>query len=810
MRGLSAILAGGVTVALIWLLMQPVGGSFRMGPLLDPVDGLYATARNALPHKTSEFFVEGMDAPVQIEMDERGVPHIRADSEKDATFALGYVVARDRLFEMEFIWRAATGRLSEMLGPAALDQDRYFHDIGMVRAVRENTYSLLADTSEASRRIAWYVHGANAWVSGLKRADLPFEYRLFGRDPSRVTPEHTQALFSFMAYDLSFRGDDAAYDVARLRMDSASYQALYPEFSEHEVYIVPDDGQTWDAADGGSASTAAEGHPFPELTLRTDEWTGGFTDELTGGLADGFAGGFLEGLAEGFLPGKGSNSWAVNGQRSSTGLPILAGDMHLNLSLPAIWYEVHMVTPQLNTYGVTFPSVPAIVQGITETHAWAFTNTGADQLDTYALRMDESHGRYLHDGEWKPLETTVDTIRVRGQPPVIHEVQWSHHGPVRQTGNQTLAIRWVGHEYGRTLEAVLRMNQAVDHASFEEATRSWDYPMQNILYAGRDSIISLRSTGYLPIRANGRGAGLLDGTTSATDWTGRVPFDALPVIHNPASGWVSSTNQRPAGRDYPWYMGTNWESVHRSQRIHELLTDTESHGVEDLKAYQADVYVKQADYLLPKLQELKDLQPAMEEAVRMLSDWDRRMTMDSPEATLFAQVVDTLEMLVWDESVFDDVPKPSFVRLFDLHPDTSSWFDRQATPARETLDDLLRETLARVGPADNTPVWGDVHTLQMRHLTRSTALRPLWREGIPYPGWRETLSPARGRVATHSASWRVVVDLSTNPPSAWGVYPGGQSGNPFSLLYDAHVATFVSFDYYPLNLSRIISSSDQP
>ncbi|MEQ9103674.1 MAG: penicillin acylase family protein [Rhodothermales bacterium] len=739
-----------------------------------------------MPHVSSSLFLDGMDAPVHVEVDARGVPHIHAGSEKDATIALGYVVARDRLFEMEFIWRAATGRLAELLGPAAVEQDRYFRDIGMVHAVRNNTELLMAETSAVRSHTEWYVQGANAWVESLSRSEWPFEFRLFGRGPSRVTPEHTQALFSFMAYDLSFRSDDVPLDLARQRLGGDGFRALYPEFSTHEKYIVPSGSHI------GSS--------------RTDEGTGspetGTAVASVSSVMDKGTHAVLDGLAEGLRPGKGSNNWAVNGHRSLTGMPILAGDMHLNLSLPAIWYEVHVVTPESNSYGVTFPSAPAIIEGITETHAWAFTNTGTDQLDTYLLQLDETGERYLHDGQWKPLVSVVDTIRVHGGPDVVHGVRWSHHGPVRTAGDRTLAIRWVGHEYGRTLEAFLLMNKAVDHASFEEATRSWDYPMQNILYAGRDSIISLRSTGYLPIRGTGSGAGILDGTSSSTEWVGRVPFDALPVMHNPGSGWVSSTNQRPAGADYPWYLGTNWEPIHRSQRIHELMTAAERHGVGDLKTYQADVYAKQADYLVPVLAELDGLLAASAERVRFLSEWDRRMTVESREATLFAQLVDTLEALVWDEPSFDGIPPPSFVRMFDLHPDSSVWFDIQGTPEREDRQAVLKAALSRLDELHEVPPWGQVHTLRMRHLTRSTALRPLWREGMPYPGWRETLSPADGMAATHSASWRVVVDLSTQPPTAWGVYPGGQSGNPFSRLYDAHVTTFTSFEYYPLNLSR--------
>lgn len=785
MRVLSVVSATLVTGILLWLLTLPVGGTFRPGPMLEPWNGLYATARSARPHNSEDLLLAGMDAPVRIEMDDRGVPHLFAGSAKDATMALGYTVARDRLFEMEFIWRAATGRLSEMLGEAALEQDRHFLDIGMAQTVRKNTSRQSRDSTEINAYTEWYVAGANAWLNALSPPEWPFEYRLFGVEPSPVTAEYSQALFAFMAYDLSFHTSDAGYARARALLEPAEYERLYPEFSEHEVYIVPSTHRSGTVSGRRDGEAALWHSPYSVVEdLRDDEP------------------GYPASLAEGFKPGKGSNNWAVNGSRSSTGMPILAGDMHLNLSLPAIWYEVHMVTPDLNTYGVTFPSAPAIVEGITETHAWAFTNTGSDQLDSYVLTLDDTGTKYLYDGEWRSLVVTTDTIRVRGAEPLVHEVQWSHHGPVRKVGSRSVAMRWVGHEYGHTLQAIVAMNAAVDHASFDRATRLWDYPMQNILYAGRDSVMAIRSTGYLPVRADGVGDGFLDGSTSRTEWLGRVPFDELPAVVNPASGFITSTNQRPAGREYPFYMGNDWRSIHRSQRIQELLSGRDEHSADDLKTYQADVYAKQADYLIPVLGTLHDLPARSAEIVDRLTKWDRHMAVALPEATMFASLVDTLESLVWDEPVFAAIPDPVFVRMFDLDPEASFWFDMVDTPQQERFSDVLTVALARQSaPADVRP-WGDVHTLSIRHITRSTALRPLWREGMSYPGWRETLSPARGMAATHSASWRVVVDLSTDPPSAWGVYPGGQSGNPFSSQYDDHVETFTAFQYYALNLSR--------
>lgn len=783
MRRLSALSAGLLLALLLFGLNIPVSGTFRPGPLLEPWGGLYRTAREAIPHSSEDLFIEGMDAPVRVEMDDRGVPHLFAESDKDATMALGYVVARDRLFEMEFIWRVATGRLAEVLGPAALSQDRFFRDIGMVRTVREQAAATDASDSISSQSAKWYASGANAWVHSLDSSSDPFEYRVLGFRPATVTTEYMQALFAFMTYDLSFRRSDVGYERLRRTLGSGMYDLLYPEFSDHESYIVPDV-----VSEPSSDSTAIpyQRQGYPELVDEYDD-TASWTDGT---------------IAEGYREGKGSNNWAVNGHRSVTGMPILAGDMHLNLSLPAIWYEVHMVTPDMNVYGVTFPSTPAIVEGITEDYAWAFTNTGADQIDRYALSLNESQTAYLYDGVYRDLEMWSDTILVRGGEDIVQTVPWSHLGPVTVRDDAAVATQWVLYREGRTLEALWLMNRAKDHKGFEDATRSWDYPMQNILYAGRDSIISIRSTGYLPIRGTGDASGILDGTTSATDWTGRVPFDELPAWTNPERGYLTSTNQRPAGRSYPYYMGRDWESIHRSQRIDALLSGSEVQGVDDLKAYQADVHAVQADYLVPVLDTLSGVSGNAAVLVDMLRSWDRRMDLESREATIFAALMDTLTTLVWDESSFAGAPDPSFVRLFDAAVAAPEWFDLAGTERVESFADVLRTSLDRLPAADAVQKWGDVHTLTLKHITRSEALRPLWRENLPYPGWKQTLSPARGLPATGSASWRVVVDLSTSPPTAWGVYPGGQSGNPFSTQYDAHVDTFTSFGYFPLSLAR--------
>jgi len=735
--------------------------------------------------------LDGMTSPAIVEFDERGVPHITAGSDQDAVMAMGYVVARDRLFEMEFLWRVATGRLSEVLGRDALDQDRFFRRTGMARSVGEQARRLENLTSDAGRSVDWYAAGANAWIDSLSPRSYPMEYRLLGFAPARFSAEYTAALQLFMTFDLSFRSDDVAYEQARRLLSQRDFAALFPERSRHEVPIVSGVDVESDT-DGAASAAPATSRPI----TRTSSGLRQLSDS-------GYP-------YRGYIEGTGSNNWAVNGARSASSAPILAGDMHLNLSLPAIWYEVGLYTPTARSYGVTFPSVPIIVEGITPTHAWTFTNTGADQIDRYLLTLDESGDRYLYDGAFRPLVVTSDTIRVRDGEPVVLSLRYSHHGPVEDTPLGPVAIRWTGHEPNRTLEALWAMHRARNHEEFVDATRLWDAPMQNILYADVEGTISIRSTGYLPKRSSG--TGLLDGSTSATAWQGRVPFDELPAWTNPDRGFLTSTNQRPTSDMEP-YMGLDWRSIFRSRRIHTLLAAKSGHDAADLMDYQADVHAVQADYLIPLVDTLTGLDKAGRELVERLVAWDRQMRTDSREATLFAALADTLYELVWDEEVFRHIPRPHFVRMF-AEPGHGEplvdevWFDRASTPRQETFDDILREAVRRQALHDEALPWGEVHTLQMRHITRSPSLRALWREGMPYPGWKETLSPARGMEATHSASWRVVVDFSNGIPSAWGVYPGGQSGNPFSRHYDAHVDTFVSFGYYALDLSRLHATNE--
>ncbi|GIV61717.1 MAG: penicillin amidase [Rhodothermaceae bacterium] len=773
-------------------LYAPPGGLPPFGALLDPLDGLYRTARQAARPFEGTITIPALEHPVTVVRDERGVPHIFAASDRDAVVAHGYVTAQDRLFQLDFIPRVASGRLSEAFGPAALESDRFLRRTGMEWGAQRALRELEAQGGIEYDLLRWYAEGVNAYLDGLDAADLPFEFRLLGYRPDRYGPLQTIRLLQFMNYDLSWRTDDPGYAALQAEMDPADYARLYPRYATLYRPIVPSSPER--AMEEGAA---APWPPHVRAAVATLNRMEAQRKRLAGSLG------------EGFIEGKGSNNWAVNGARSATGAPILAGDMHLALTLPAIWYEVHLVTPTMNTYGVAVPGAPLPVEAFNDHVGWAFTNTGSDQIDHYALDLDSTRTRYRYEGAWRDLEVVLDTIRVKGGASVVDTLYYAHFGPVTMDAHGAVAIRWTAHTPGHTLGALWGMNHARDLASFEEAIRQWDTPMQNILYAGVDGHIAIRSTGYLPIRRGGHGAGLLDGTTGAFEWVGRVPFEELPHAVDPARGYLTSTNQQPAGPEYPYYLGHDWRAAYRSLRIDELLRSKAAHRVEDLMAYQADVHAVQRDLFVPLLDTLRALPPRTDSLRAMLAAWDGDTGVDRSQPLVLDVFLDHLRRLAWDEPVFAGRRTPAETRLYLLLTEDpgSPWLDVQATPEREDAAGLLRLAL------DSTAVtllrdygrdpaawrWGDHHHVLFRHLTRSEALQALDRGPFEYPGFDATLSPAAGRVTTHSASWRVVVDFSKQPPVGYGVYPGGQSGNPFSPHYDAFLDSYLSFRHYPLH-----------
>ena len=789
-----------VTAGVLYGLSVRVGGMPPVSTMLDPADGLYRTARTApRPADTTQVSLPGLNAPVTVLWDRRHVPHIFAPSDRAATMALGYVVAQDRLFQLDFLPRVASGRLAAAIGPQAVSTDRFLRRTGMEWGAQKNLERIRSADGIEHDALRWYSQGVNAYLDTVAPSDLPLEFRLLGYEPDRFSPLQGLRLLQYMSFDLTYNTDDPSYARLQRALSDSVYRTLYPEYPAglYEPMIPPED----QVGRGTSKAMTDAGHQ--ESLFR------GARAALKARHQGQQALAALTGIQP--HPSKGSNNWAVQGARSATGAPLLAGDMHLSLSLPSIWYEAHIVTPTTNAHGLTIPGAPVLIQAFNQNVGWALTNTGADQIDHYALELDSSRTRYRFEGGWRALRREVDTLQVNGAPPVRDTVWFSHHGPVHFSdtgGARAIAERWVGHKPSRILRALWQMNRADSLADVRRALRDWDTPMQNVLYAGTGGDIAIRAAGHLPVRQRGDGRGLLDGTV-ANRWVGRVPFDSLPASKNPRQKYLASANQVPTGPGYPYYLGHDWGDGYRSLRINTLLRGKSRHDVADFKAYQSDVRVQQQEVFVPYLRDVDGLSPRADTLRRMLQEWSGEATTELGAPLVMDVFLQTLRQLTWDEPVFAGVPDPEDAVLVDLmrQRPTSRWLDIVATDEDEDAPALLAHAMeavadtlaARHGWTPGEWRWGDHHKLRLNHLTGSAALRPLGRGPFEYPGFAATLSPARGRTVTHSASQRVIVDFSTQPPSGIGVYPGGQSGRPLDPQhYDAFVPAYLSFEYFDL------------
>ncbi len=779
---------------LLWILHLGPSGVAPVGNLVDPLRGLYHNARIAEHKASASSVLSALNGSATIERDERGVPHIFAGTDRDAVIALGYVTAQDRLFQMDFISRVAAGRMSEIFGPEAIETDQYLRATGMKWAAHRILESHVNEQSLDYEILSWFSEGANAYINTLSYAQWPFEFKLFDYAPEQYSPLQSILLVQYFDFDLSFGAEDTGYGLALDRLSADDYAELYPRHDSLYIPIIPDHDTVSHAS-----------HLVTEHHSMTSADAMNLLNRIYDALQDHGIGGYR--------PSKGSNNWAVTGHRSSTGSAILAGDMHLSLSLPSIWYEVHMVTPTMNTYGVTSPGAPIPIEAFTDHVAWAYTNSHLDAIDYYELHLSQDQRSYEFDGQWLPLELLSDTIHIKGAEPYVDTLRISHLGPVIQDSTSALAVKWVAHEKNYMMTALWEMNHAKNAAQIDSALRNWNSPSQNILYADTEGTIGIRVAGSIPIRASGDGIGILDGTTSTTQWTGMIPFEEMPTALNPDQGFLTSTNQQPTPADYPYYLAHNWQPAYRSLRIHELLTSKASHSLEDLTNYQGDVYVGQFDAFVPKLSSLRGLMPPAEEVRQILTSWDGYATVDSQGPLVLYEYLAALKRLTWDEPVFKDLPRPRESVLSALLDRGSKWLDIQETPVIEGADMLMARALEEAAIALRNQhgenwTWGLHHRVTFRHLTQSDALDVLWRGPYAYPGFDETLGLTDGLDVTLSASWRVGVDFSQDFPSGRGIYPGGQSGNPMSMYYDLHIQDYLDYNLYSLQKPRRLGALD--
>lgn len=767
-----------------------VGPLPPVGPLLDPAHGLVAPARRAELLPSDSATLAGLGAGVTVRYDDRGVPHIFAHTLKDAARATGWVHARDRLFQMELTQRSAAGTLTELVGARALEADRSARRRGLAVAA-EARWRALPESNPVRAMLTAYAEGINAWIAQADAAAIPVEYHLLGKTPRTFLPQDTYYMLSVMAQTLAYRDDELRREAVEALVGTEATAALFPVEAPIQEPIIPVPGRT-----GPRITTYAIPAPVAPAAGRIAQATrllearrqlGGGEPSLLGGEA-----------------ALGSNNWAVGPARSASGHALLSGDPHLQLTLPSIWYELHVVTDSLDFYGVTLPLSPLPSIGFNRDVAWTATNTGADVVDFYRETVDDSTAptAYRLDGALRPLTRTVAEFRgPKGELLATDTLYRTHRGPLLLTEMGWVSMRWTALEPSDELSGFFGAVQARSVTEWYAAMRPFRVPAQNFLVADRAGHIAIRSLGRFPIRpGDGRGDRVFDGTRSASDWVGDWTEDRIPQALDPAQGYLASANQQPMDPEVaPGYLGWDWPTPWRALRINEILRANAAMTPATMQAAHTDPKSALTGPIVNAVRAAMaaTAQPpaAAKDGLAVLGDdWDGRFTIDSRGAVLYDAFLSTLIDRTWDEllppgdSAGPRVATPNTMILARLlgSADSPWWDDHRTTDRVETRDEILVASLAQAwltvssarGEAPKDWHWGDIRQANVRHLLQ---LPGFGRESLPVQSGPGTLSPNDGR-GVHGASWRFVVELG-DTLRAWGTYPGGQSGNPFSSRY---------------------------
>ncbi len=820
---------------MIYGLSHPFGSLPPFSLWLDTWHGVYATARSAAYKTSQEVLIPQTSAPVQVIRDERGVPHIFAQNDNDAALALGYVMASDRLFQMDLYRRAASGKLSEIIGASVVENDKALRRTGMYLGAQRTNEALKQENSPAYQAMQKFAQGVNAYLASLSDHELPFECRLLGYRPREWDTYSTCLILQYMCYDLTFSQDDIYDAVRRSAIGDNVFDELYPE---HSLYPVPHNPEPRGIISNEEVTRRLIGNSSSSVTMQTSSQavlsvvptksnlaSMAQKKKLLSSFDTQTNADFAAALSEFYrltMPfvgeiqeGKGSNNWVVSGKKTISRKPILAGDPHLSLSLPAIWYETHIVTPKSNVYGVTIPGTPTVIIGGSQYCAWTFTNTGADVLDYYAIEFDAAKKRYRYDTTWRDLKEDITTMKVKNSADIRDTVLLTHYGPVMTDyRGKRLAIQWTAHGVSTTPQALWHFNHATNYREFEVGMKLWNVPAQNVAYADAQGNISLRSCGTIPIRRAGNGKYIFNGATNEGDWVGSIPFEQLPAGVNPERGWLASANQEPGPPDYPYYMMNGWGFTNRGTRIQQMLEESPKLQSDAMRTMQTDVTVIPFAMLKPALTKaIQDILahetlPALNTAVlHSLAAWNGIADVENKQALVFTHVLPLIKKLTFDEIV-DTLglpPDDVLYRLLNEQP-TSKWFDLQSTPAKEDAHTIMKyaikngidSTIAKFGSDTTVWVWGKQHKLVIRHVLRD-AMRPLGRYDMPFAGFGSTVMPASGLRPSFSASWRMVADFSDGEPKLMGGFPGGSSGNPANPYYTKNLQTWLKGELYPLH-----------
>lgn len=775
----------------------------------------YIMVKRTLPQYDGTVTNNRIGSEAIIYRDSMAVPMIIAKSQEDAAYALGYLHAQERLFQMDIARRAGEGRLSEIFGDKTAPFDLMFRTVGIAGTASESYKRI--DTATRKILIA-YSNGVNKFIDEAG-GKYPVEFGLLGYEPYKWKPEHSLIIAKMMAWELNLSWwSDVAFAHIIKKIGKEKAAELLPDYPENAPLIIDDRFNRFAEA--------------PLELIKTDREFRKFT---------GFIGTHI-----------GSNSWAVSGKRSATGKPIIANDPHLAFSAPGKWYFALIRSKEWNAEGFTLPGLPSIVIGKNRNIAWAMTNVMADDADFYIEQIDTINNRYFVDGQWKNLDVRTDSIYIKNKGYHKFVIRHTHRGPIisgihpyrlinKKSENLQISMRWTGNDFTNELLSSFLLNRANNWREFSSALKYFNVPGQNFIYADKEGNIGYVCAALLPARNNASPTLIYDGTTTNSDWKGYVPYDMMPKLFNPEKGYIASANNKTI-KTFPYHISNIWEPSSRIERITQLLNSRGLHTPDDFRNYQTDFVSPYAKFvtgnLLKAFENVKIKDANLELVLELLRNWDYNMNAGSQTPSIYSAFLYFLIKNTFEDELGPDLIKEYVIlanvpyrKIYELlGEDSNPLFDDVTTPRKENKNDILRKSLVdalsylEINYGKN-PVdwqWGKIHSVTFKHMFHGiSSLADKLIDIGPFPiggdgttvfnteysfvtlfdkGNTEYINKEKPFENILGPSMRYIYDFA-NPDYIKFIMPTGQSGNFISPHYRDMTEMWLDGKYHvvPLN-----------
>jgi penicillin amidase len=762
----------------------------------------YFILKSKIPEYEGKISVKGISNEVKIYRDEHAIPFIITKSEFDAVFALGFVHAQERLFQMDVSRRAGQGKLSEIFGSSTIPFDKMFRTVGINKLVKESLPKL---NPLSIKYLEAYSAGVNAYI---KQADgnYTFEFDVLGYEPELWKPEHSLIIAKLMAWELNISWwTDFAFSNLVQKLGEEKVKEILPDFEENAPTIIPN-----------------------YLKLAASIETDFYKVDKDFRKFTGFVGTHI-----------GSNNWVVNSNKSESGKVIIANDPHLAFQAPGKFMFSVIRSDVWNGEGFSIPGLPAFIIGKNQNIAWVLTNVMADDADFYIEKFDSSGTKYFIDDKWLNLSIVDDTIYVKSENPIIYKIKKNHRGPIisdihpfGEKGNKNnakISMRWTALNKTDEIFAMISINQSKNWKDFERGVEHFTAPGQNFVYGDKNGNIGYICGAKLPIRSSNSPTLIFDGTTTANDWQGFVPYSQMPKLFNPSDNFIASANNKTI-KNFSYHISNLWEPESRIERITELLTQKQKHSANDFKKYQNDFYSHYAKKIVPfVLEAFKDVKikdENLKTALSLLKNWDFYMNKDNQTPTIFNEFFQKLTKNIFYDEMGEELFKEyvfvanvPYRKVNELLNDISSdWWNNVKTENYETRDDIIRKSLVdalisletKLGKDITLWQWKELHKVTFKHLFTKNA--PML-EGIlnigPFPigGDGTTIFNTEYSFANSDSyknklgpALRFIYDFA-KPDEVNIILPTGESGYFMSKHYNDMTQHWLNGRYLKININ---------